>query len=186
MASIAEAWPTTLTDSRNEVSPVRLPEDSVGQLSERDIATSRPNIKVVLNARLGEAARSVELALRATQVPSWLQPALLRAGNLLLLQFDWDNDGAQPISQLSIQAALDALLSFMTESTSLPQWTPTRSGGVQLDWHESNVDLEISFEPTHPGGFVILADHKSGTEFEGSLRNRLPDVRSLMAGRLVR
>jgi hypothetical protein len=113
-------------------------------------------------------------------------PAIEGAGSLLVLPFDWDRQGAPPIEPLTIQSALDALSLFMAQTSSLPAWTPTRDGGVQLDWHENGVDLEIEFNPLSSDGYAVFADREGKlAEWDGWVTSNLAFLRQVFTERLL-
>jgi hypothetical protein len=81
---------------------------------------------------------------------------------------------------------MDALSLIMSDDSSLAQWTPTQRSGVQLDWHENGVDLEISFEPGASDGFVAFSDRNDpAVEWDGLLGDRVADLSKLLRERLT-
>jgi hypothetical protein len=73
----------------------------------------------------------------------------------------------------------------MSPNASLPQWTPTDRSGVQLDWHENDIDLEIAFEPGEPGGYAVFGDRRNPTEeWDGPVEEHVADLRTLFRERL--
>jgi hypothetical protein len=81
---------------------------------------------------------------------------------------------------------MDALTAIMSHNSSLPQWTPTQQSGVQLDWHENGVDLEIAFAPGQNEGYAVFNDrtHPDG-EWDGPLGEHIAALRELLRGRLA-
>ena len=129
--------------------------------------------------------RGIRFTVPVAPVPSWLPRAAERAGNLLLLPFDWDRLGAPPVEPMTIQTALDALCLFMDQNSSLPAWTPTREGGVQLDWHENGIDLEIEFQPSSSDGFAVFVDREGQiSEWDGPVTSNLDLLRRVFSERL--
>ena len=58
--------------------------------------------------------------------------------------------------------------------------------GVQLDWHEKGVDLEIAFEPGDPAGYVVFSDRNHpGLEWDGPLGEHMDALERLFRERLV-
>jgi hypothetical protein len=55
----------------------------------------------------------------------------------------WDGYSAPPVKWDAGMFALNVLNSVMQNRTPLPQVVPTPVGGIQLEWHEKNIDLEI-------------------------------------------
>jgi hypothetical protein len=74
---------------------------------------------------------------------------------------------------------------FMDQQSSLPAWTPTREGGVQLDWHENGIDLEIEFGPLFSDGYAVLVDREGRIEeWDGSVTSNLGSLRQMFSERL--
>jgi hypothetical protein len=184
-ASVAlRGWrPRTLTDRRNDISTVG-PHSTPAGFAPAEINSPHPGV-VELIVKSGTTVRQVRLRMESLPAPSWLKPALNNCGHLLLLPFGWDGADAPSVEGVAIQAAIDALCSFMADTSSVPQWTPTRNGGVQLDWHEQGIDLEIQCEPSEPDAHVVFCDQRDeSADWDGLLSDNLPRLRSLFAGRL--
>jgi hypothetical protein len=65
-----------------------------------------------------------------------------------LLQFakmstGWDSYDAPPVTWDAGMFALSILNDVMRPRTPIPQVVPASVGGVQLEWHEKGIDLEI-------------------------------------------
>ena len=176
--------PHTLTDSRNDITTVESQPTGAG-LSPRELVnTESREIEVIV--RSGFKKRRMILTIPAPR-PAWLDPTLDRAASLLLLPFNWDRAGAPPVEPSAIQHALDALSLFMADRSSLPHWTPTVTGGVQLDWHERGIDLEIAFEPNDSEGCAVFSDHGNpSADWDGPVGPNLTRLRKLFSELLVR
>jgi hypothetical protein len=59
------------------------------------------------------------------------------------LPLGWDTYSAQPIGWDTGFFALSILNDFMRQRTPIPQVVPSTAGGVQLEWHQKGVDLEL-------------------------------------------
>src|ERR1700687_5677311 len=55
----------------------------------------------------------------------------------------WDSYNAPPVTWDASMFALYVLNDVMRPRTPLPQVVPTSVGGIQLEWHEKGVDLEL-------------------------------------------
>jgi len=100
--------------------------------------------------------------------PSWVLQTLQAFSHLLELPQGWDSYGAPPIQPSYIQAALSLLLGVMRDNTPVPSVMPTSRGGVQLEWHMRDVDLEIEFEtPSRIQGF--FEDRRTGESWQADL-----------------
>jgi hypothetical protein len=65
--------------------------------------------------------------------------------NYAKLPHGWDTYNAQPIGWNAGLFALSILNDFMRPRTPIPQVVPSTAGGVQLEWHEKGIDLELHF-----------------------------------------
>src|SRR5215471_973744 len=63
--------------------------------------------------------------------------------NYVKLPRGWDTYNAQPIGWDTGLFALSILNDFMRTRTPIPQVVPSTAGGVQLEWHQKGVDLEL-------------------------------------------
>lgn len=96
------------------------------------------------------AVRSLQThGVSATPTPApWVSRALRALDELGDLETDWDGEGAPAIADETVRAALLFLAGSMRTSTSSPSVVPTLSGGVQLEWHQGGLDVEVEFDPT--------------------------------------
>jgi len=75
-----------------------------------------------------------------------MQEAIMQAKGFQELSEDWDSYGAGPIDATCITKAIDIIKSF-SEGTPTPWVVPCSDGGIQLEWHEQGMDLELSIKP---------------------------------------
>ena len=101
-----------------------------------------------------------------------LRPAYEKASKLVRLPKDWDGYGAAPIDAYYVRRALDLLSQLVREDTPLPDIVPTTRGGVQLEWHERGIDLEISIESLSVL-HVSFEDAASGKSWDANLTTSL-------------
>jgi hypothetical protein len=59
------------------------------------------------------------------------------------LQAGWDSYGAPPVNRDAGHFVLEILQGIMRPQTPIPQIIPSSVGGVQLEWHEKGIDLEL-------------------------------------------
>jgi hypothetical protein len=187
MASLAlgSIWrPRTLTDRRNDITTVK-PQPNAAGLTPSEVATETPGA-IQLYVESGEESRGARFVVPNLPGPRWLNPTILRVGKLLSLPYNWDRQGAPPIDSSAIQTAMDALNLFMSIDSAAPQWTPTQKSGVQLDWHQNGIDLEIAFEPGDSAGYVVFNDrNQPGLEWDGPLGEHVNLLARLFRERLV-
>ncbi len=85
------------------------------------------------------------------QEPRWLYPSLNALQRVSRLPDDWDSYGGRPIADLAVMGALKALfqvLAHQSRELPAPAVVPTSEGGVQLEWHRGEGDIEIRVSPS--------------------------------------
>jgi len=77
---------------------------------------------------------------------------------LYFLPPGWDSYDALPIDHRAITEALEATHYLVNyPKLSLPLVVPTKAGGVQLEWHTTEIDLEIAIDPV--GTCEVSVEH---------------------------
>ena len=173
--------PRTLTDRRNDITTVRHQSGAAG-LSPKEIKRPHSSTVEVLVTEAGGERKRIQFTVSSAPIPKWLAQVVDAGSRLLLLPHNWDQQGAPRVLPITIESALDALCLFMEGESSLPQWTPTREGGVQLDWHERGIDLEIEFSPSSLEGHAVFSDqHGRYAEWDGPVAENIVALRSLFS-----
>jgi len=78
--------------------------------------------------------------------PLWLRPVIERLKDIIVLPADWDSYGAHPARRENVEGALHALATVMSEESEIPWIVPLPSGGIQLEWHGDDSDIEIALD----------------------------------------
>lgn len=73
----------------------------------------------------------------------WQASVLKKVTELLKLPADWDGYGAPAIRRDAAMFALEVLETVMLPRTPLPAIVPAADGGIQIEWHEGDIDLEF-------------------------------------------
>jgi hypothetical protein len=76
-----------------------------------------------------------------------LEDAIDVIDGLLRLEADWDSYGALPIRFEAASRAVALLIQAAEREVSQPAIVPTNRGGLQLEWHYSDYDLEVQVGP---------------------------------------
>lgn len=99
----------------------------------------------------------------------WLKDVVDRLQALITLPANWNSRGARPVTAQAIRTALVVLANVMSSDSRLPAIVPTVRGGLQLEWHAGEIDLEV--EVDHSGGGVEVAfeDMRRGIEWDEPL-----------------
>lgn len=110
--------------------------------------------------------RSFSQETQATSAP-WVAEVMAKMKELVRLPANWDSYGAKPIKPDCLQYAVrEVLQACMHGATPAPSVVPTNTGGVMLEWHRGNIDLEVRVE--NPGEATIYyadADAHEEKEF---------------------
>jgi hypothetical protein len=128
------------------------------------------------------AVRSPNLA----EVPadgSWERQILPVICRLLDLPDNWDSYGGRPLKLETGMFALKILNEIMDAGTPIPQVVPIAAGGIQLEWHENDLDLELMISAPDDGE-LWFEDHRTGASDSIALSSDLSPLRAQMA-RLV-
>ena len=170
---------TGLTDRLNDISTID-PDANSASFFPAEMAGPTPQVQ----AHAGRLVRGFKLSIESATVPAWVDGSVQSIGKLMVLPTNWDLHGAPPVQFSAVQTAMDTLSLFMNPATRSPQWTPTLSGGIQLDWHQNALDLEITFEPGCEG-YVLFSDHRNpDDEWEGVVTEHLANMRHIVQSRL--
>jgi len=101
-------------------------------------------------------------------LPPWFDSVMQGFADLSTLEPDWDSYNAKPIEGTVIHKAIALLDALFTPKTPAPSIVPLSSGGLQVEWHRADRDLEIVFEPNQEVEF-FYKNPVSGAEADGSL-----------------
>lgn len=115
-----------------------------GALLSEDYSSPNPIRCAVPGGDLGDLVVSLE-----GDAPAWLEPTTRALADLLWLPVGWDSYGACKVERAHVCAMLEILGHVMRDDTPIPSVAPTNRGGVQVEWHERGIDLEIETLSTH-------------------------------------
>jgi hypothetical protein len=77
---------------------------------------------------------------------AWTMPALERLAELCALPANWDSYGAEPVRVEVAKGVIELLNQLLDAGTQVPYIVPTNRGGIQLEWHTAEADLEVSVD----------------------------------------
>lgn len=120
----------------------------------------------------------------ADPLPQRFMEAVNSVTNLLRLPFGWDSYSARPIDPQSAKAAIYVLADLLAERIQPPQVVPTVAGGIQLEWHQNGVDLEIEISASG-AELVYFEDHKAQTSWEEEGPVALARAKQIISSRLL-
>lgn len=85
---------------------------------------------------------------------------------LTQLTAGWDSYNAKPLASRAVRRSFYLLPSLLPYEGPGPTVVPTRDGGIQLEWHGIDLDIEVKIPPSGQITYFI-ADNRSGGEAEG-------------------
>ncbi len=118
---------------------------------------------------------------RSSKPPRWMKRVVDRLEHLVNLPVGWNGYGAPSIAPDAAAAALNVVVALDRGDDLLPSIVPTQDGGVQLEWHRGDIDLELEIDAS---GSVDLwyMDESTGKEREESLplSDAIPEIDALL------
>lgn len=119
----------------------------------------------------GPVSNWTRLSPSMNSEPSWRVRALIRFKQIRSLAKGWDSYRAEPIRKETIDFAWLFLEDVMQYShLPFPSIVPTSAGGIQLEWHDKGIDLELHIAAPYDCEFVFF-DHRDNSRNEQSLTN---------------
>jgi hypothetical protein len=87
---------------------------------------------------------------------------------LLALRPGWDGYRAPEVADSSVEAAVEVLDCFMSDGLEFPDLFPLSDGGIQIEWHAGDIDIEVEVSPDRDA-FVLATDRNENVLAEGEL-----------------
>ena len=109
--------------------------------------------------------------------PSWIRPTFSKMQELANLHPGWDSHEADSVVADSAFSAVEVLNETMSPDIESPWIVPTARGGIQMEWHKPQVDLEIEIDPNGMAS-VFYVNEQDGEQIEEPLD--AAQVRSLL------
>ncbi|MBU0638715.1 MAG: hypothetical protein KKB50_07615 [Planctomycetes bacterium] len=136
------------------------------QLPSMDEGARAPTTLTELYVHFEVAGRPRYLQPRPAQ---WLSATASHLNQLLALPCNWDSYNAEQIAPEIVNSA-NSLLQTLGEKYDLPQpvVSPTRAGGVLLEWKSGPKELELEFVWAGAASYVYV-DQEAGEEREGAV-----------------
>jgi hypothetical protein len=112
--------------------------------------------------------------------PRWANQVVARLCELLALRPGWDSYNAPAPSRDAAMFTLEVLSRIMKPDTPSPFVVPSSTGGIQIEWHQKDLDFEIHVAGPYDGDFW-WSERKGGNESEGSLGADLSPLQDLIS-----
>jgi hypothetical protein len=109
---------------------------------------------------------SYRVRVRSRVLPKWVVPAISSFMEMQNLRDNWNSYGAKRIKRDLISQSLNVLGQIMEQDSPAPSVVPLSDGGLQLEWHRKQQDLEIVFPADETPSF-IYQNRATGEQTEG-------------------
>ena len=109
-------------------------------------------------------------------LPAQLLRAIDRASALLQLPKGWNSHDAEPVSETAFRQTIEFLTTYLVPGIADPMLVPTVRGGLQLEWHRREVDIEVEVSPDGSVSWCA-EDRRTGEEFEAILAGHEATIR---------
>ena len=121
--------------------------------------------------------RRIAIGARRRDLSDEFLRALHRTIELAGLPMGWNSHGAAPVSDAALEQTVRFLTAYLVAGVAGPVLVPTVRGGLQLEWHRREVDIEVEVSP---GGSVswCAEDRQTGEEFEAALAGHEDAIRT--------
>jgi hypothetical protein len=113
-------------------------------------------------------------------LPAWVEPTISAFMTVQSLPENWDSYGGRRVGSDVVVQSLSILGQIMDSASPAPSVVPLGDGGLQLEWHRNQQDLEIVF-PTDELPQFYYRDRRTGTDQEGPAGN-LSNLVQLLRG----
>lgn len=97
-------------------------------------------------------------------IPTAIREKIDRSNDLLLLKYNWDDDGALAVNEVSLKKATSFLEKYSVRILDLygknliaPAISPVRDGSVDLEWNLKNSYLVVNFNNKDDFAIYYLA-----------------------------
>jgi len=107
---------------------------------------------------------------------TWENEVQRRITNLMKLPDNWDGYNSPRLRDDVVTFALTVMKPLMRPQTPPPQVVPSSGGGMQLEWHEKDIDLEANFTAPYQCELWV-EDHRTGSCVSKMLTNEFSDFK---------
>ncbi len=102
-------------------------------------------------------------------LPDWVGPTIVAFVGIQNLTDNWNSYGAKAVNRDLINQSLFVLGSVMQPDSPAPSVVPLDDGGLQIEWHRRQQDLEIAFTADESPQF-FYRNRATGLLQEGAAR----------------
>ena len=157
------------------------PAQAHGSVSHVVVSEDSPSRSVTLQSVAGYNLR---LDIFEEELPTWFWRLVADANSLLQLPPGWNSHNAAPVPPDAAATGLDIVVRALLRGAPYPHITPLSSGGLQIEWHEPSIDIEVTVDRE---GIVTVWCNDTQTGVETEFTDAVGAPRFLeLVGKLVR
>lgn len=112
--------------------------------------------------------------------PAWQKEIVAALCRLLELPDGWDSYVGKPLKHDTGMFALQVLNSIMNESVPMPAVVPVSSGGVQFEWHDNGLDIELFIAAPYDCELSVCDHLAGGTQKTLRLKSDLAPLNQII------
>lgn len=131
---------STVALTGNQVAPrwdnPRSSSAPLAELQEQSFRASKGAVHVVVKNTITSSADSL---------PGWVEPTVEAFVGIQTLPENWNSYNGKVINRGLVDQSIDLLVSIMQQDSPAPSVVPLADGGLQIEWHRRQQDLEIMF-----------------------------------------
>jgi hypothetical protein len=122
---------------------------------------------------------TVEWRDHGQPLPPWFDPLMQGLVDLLSLSPNWDSYGAGKVDPKLIDDAMSFVNAILGPTSPAPRVVPLSGGGLQFEWHQKGIDLEVVFDQGE-SPFFYYRNRLNGEESEQALPEGARLLRSIL------
>jgi hypothetical protein len=137
-------------------------------LSDRDlefedtpVVSEAASTVISLGAHRRKPASRAAVGLGRSGTPAWEKEVVAALCRFLELPKGWDSYGGKPLRHDTGMFALQVLSDVISEAVPSPFVVPVATGGVQFEWHQNDLDIELYIAAPYDSELTVH-DLKSG------------------------
>ena len=101
---------------------------------------SLPEVRVSMREDITVISLKIASELSSAK---WLNQTVSELVRLLWLPKGWNSENPEQINPRAVERMLELLLVILEPDSPPPTVVPTTRGGVQAEWHQNRIDLEV-------------------------------------------
>lgn len=152
--------------ARDAVLMSTMSPDFSGVLAQGGVWPPAADSRLILQRR-GDRLLIVPVKV-SRSVLETLRPVIERVAELVALPGGWNSYDASPVSATALHRTLEFLLEHVTPGVDRPDVVPTVRGGLQLEWHNNGLDVEVEIASDGPVS-LFMEDTTTGETTEMKL-----------------